>query len=610
MVGNPAYNEVIGYTPLIHPLLTTVTVPALITKVRSEITVADRYWLSYSPPLFPFQRLTIETVDRAKFTWIQIVRGGAKSYTIARYCLAKGLSHKAKFVFTGPTYRQALHVFNFIKTLIKENSLAGSPLNIESEVIRWVEGSLYSKIILSNGTEFVALPMGDGEKIRGERADVLVCDEFFLMEREMYQSHILPFLQGYKAPGSVGPKLILMTSAEYQDTFAYTVLIDRFLRKVAEENEIVARMHDYVRKYAVLDVNVDDLKAEGYIDESAMDVIEQRLIGATPDERAQALYNKWIGVSGQFFPANLVSKLRSASCHIEHEAERGYEYALSIDVATQQGGDSFVIDVWKYLPAYKKIALVNSYWNKGLTSDEMASKIHRYNRLFNPTWIVMDKGGGGLFVRDSLMKRKLTFRDNTEEDVLIPILEHNENRAINGQRKLVLNRPSDPVIRSGFADERSIGGDYVSMEDVLVHLQYDGLRQALQQLDVPIIIPAGYDPNDDSSDDDSNAVIFDHITESVMQLRHLTLKVNEGADGNKEIARTKVNKLPVYKWKNAVKDGASAFVYGFLAYKIYYKGYTKPDRPMPIVKQQRMDNTPDFTGMVEIFPDQIYDWRR
>lgn len=597
--------------PVDYNDLSTVTVQNLINSIRSDAVFADRYWLPNSDPLFPFQNLTLKTFDEHKFTWEQAIRGAAKSYGAARYCLVKGLTHKAKFVFTGPTYRQALHPFNYIVTLIEENSQPGNPLDLSKEVESIVRGSMFSRIKLKNGTEFVALPMGDGEKIRGERADVLVCDEFFLMDRAMYQSHILSFLKGYKKQGSVGPKLIITTSAEYQDSFAYTVFTDRFIKNLLIEDKLVAQDPTYKRKYAILDINVDDLIKQGYITD--MDIHEQQLVGATPEERQQALYNHWIGVSGQFFPANLVTKLRSDLVTIEHESDGNHRYCMTIDVATAQNGDLFILDIWKMLPELgNKMGLVNSYWNKGLGADEMASKIHSFNRRFHPTWIVMDKGGGGLFVRDALMKNKLVFRDGSTEDIKVPILEHNENRIVgDGERKLILNRPSDPKIREAFVDNsRSTGVDYIHSEDVFVHLMYDGLRQLLQREDQAILIPSGYVTNDDADPEVSNAVIFDNITESVLQLRHLALKINVGADGHKEVARTKVNKMPYYVWKNAVKDGASGFIYGYLAYQIFNRNNAPPVAASPIVRTIRTDEGIDFTGMVDHTPGQVYVWNK
>jgi hypothetical protein len=599
-------------TPLAWPFdiehLEDLTIPGLIFSIKhgpAAILLADGLFLPNSPKLFSFQNASMEALDDHAFIWMQAIRGAAKSYTAARFVLVKGLTNKIKVVFTAPTFRQAKHLFEYVAALIAENDDPNLPMDLGKEVDSIVRSSERAVIRMKNGTEFIALPMGDGERIRGERADILVIDEFFNMQKSMYQSHILPFLQGHKAADAVR-KLILLTSAEYQDSFAYTVLTKRFLAKIVEEDKLIAANPSYKRKYMVLDINIDDVLASGY--NYDMDVLEQQLAGATDEERQQALYNRWIGISGQFFPGDLYDRMISHEVQIEHEGDKDYNYCLSVDVAFEQGGDFMVIDVWKMLPERRRMALVNSYWKKGLSSDELASKIHRFNARFNPTWIVMDKGGGGLSVRDSLMKTKLIHRDNSEETVAVPILEHNELRTVNGQRKLIFNRPKDPKVGSCFADDRSRGGEHINAEDILVHLLHGGLRQTLQQDDIPILIPATYTDNGGDDELNSNAMIYDRIKESVLQLRHLAVKVIELSDGTKEVVKTKVNKVPAYVWKNAVKDGASAFIYGYICYKLFYKDRAQaPGRAAVPVSRPTQDVFARFAGIPDIHkPGQLY----
>jgi hypothetical protein len=601
-----------GPQPVQYPVdlnnLEHLSFPSLIASLKtvpSSILTADAVFLPNSPSLFSFQKMTMCAMDDHIFTWFQACRGAAKSYGAARYCAAKGLTNKIKVCFTAPTYRQAMHLFEYVVTILEENYDSALPCNLQHEVKRVVRGSMRSVIELSNGTEFVALPMGTGEGIRGERADILVVDEFFNMAKSMYQSHILPFLQGHKKADGIR-KLILLTSAEFQDSFAFTVLSQRFLPKIVAEDILSERDPNYKRKYCVIDVNIDDVLASGY--NYDLDVLEQTLAGATEEERQQAMYNRWIGISGQFFPGNLFDKMARPDIHIEHEAESGFDYCMSIDVATAPPpkGDFFVVDVWKMLPERKKMALVNSYWNKGLSSDEMASKIHHFNRKFGCSWIVMDKGGGGLYVRDSLMKKKLTFKDGTEENIEVPILEHNENRIIDGQRKLVFNRSSDEMLRSGFADDRSRGGEHIHSEDIMLHLLHDGLRQKLNENDMPILCPAGYLATNDDGEFTSNSKIFDNIKESIFQLRHLTIKIQENVDGTREVVKTKVNKVPAYVWKNSQKDGASAFIYGYIAYRIFYKGRTEVEPGMPIVLRNSQSPTSAYEGLADRKPGQTY----
>lgn len=578
----------------------------LVKAIRHDIILADEILLANSPRLKPFQKVTMRAFRDHAFCWCQACRGSGKSYIAARYLLVEGLLNTIRVVHTGPTYRQALHTWNYIESLIHENSLDGSPLDLSRELAGPItHGSMESVIELKNGTSFRALPMGNGQKLRGQRADVLDIDEAFLVEREMYQSHIVPFLLGHKEEGSIGPKLIMTTSAEYEDSFAYQgVLAGRFLPNIIKESKLVQIDPTYRRKYIVLDWNVDDVRASGY--NLSQDVLDLLLEGASEDERAQALYNKWVGVSGQFFPADLLDRMQSTEIDIEYRAEDGYDYGLAIDVATQRNGDFFVIHVCKFLPDRMRMAVVHSYWGKGKTADEMAWIIHDYNTKFNPKFIVMDKGGGGLFVLQSLSKSTLEFADGTIKKVSAPLLEHNEMVRMDGERKIIMNRASDDMVRAGLADDRSRMGEYIHSEDILIHLIHDGMRQAMKREDPPILVPATYRSNR-GDEENSEAVIFDNIKESVLQLRHLTMDVKELADGTKEVVRSKVNKVPVYKWRNQNKDGASAMTYAYLLYRIYYRHARREETEAaePIIVKTPIYGS-NFHGMVDYNPGERY----
>jgi hypothetical protein len=455
-----------------------------------------------------------------------------------------------------------------------------------------------------NGSIIKALPMGNGSRLRGERAQILVCDEFFLMEKTMYKSHIVPFLLGHKAKSAIGPKLIMSTSAEYEDSYAYQVLTKMVLPNIARESKIAAVTPGYKRKYVCIDWNIDDIQSQRLPDGTPYqvdkDVMAILLEGASEEERQQVLFNRWVGLSGQFMPANLVDRMSSADLRIEHVAEPGAQYSLAVDVATTPDGDRFVIHVLKFLGGNNKAGLVNTFMERGLTADEMAWYIHEFNRKFDPEWIVMDKGGGGLFVSQSLSKRKLVFKDGSEKEVSMPILEHSETRALDGDKKLILTRPTDPKVRSSFAGDRVRSGEYIGSEDIFVDLLYNGMRQALTRDDIPYVIPASCGEEGDEYDRSELKILSD-IRESVLQLKYLTLKYVTMPDGTREIVRSKVNRVPLYTWKTTNKDGASALFYSYIAYNLHYQESRGAESVvgMPLVRPNRYDALYDYDGFYE-----------
>lgn len=572
---------------------------------KNDIILRDKLWLPNSKPLFPFQRVTLRAMHEASIVWLEAMRGSAKSYGDARYALLEGLENPIKVVCTGPTFRQALHPFNYIDVLIHENWDEELPLSLSREQDgQTVRGNMEAVIRLKNGTVFKALPMGNGERLRGERADILLCDEFFLMEREMFQSHIVPFLLGHREPGQI-KKLIMSTSAEFEDSFAYSVLTKRILPNIVREDKLFQDDPNYKRTYALLSWDVDDLRAEGY--NFGQDVLDLLLEGANQEERDQALYNKWRGVSGQFFPANLVDKMSDPRVSIEYLKDGQHEYGMTVDIARAKDGDDFIIHVFKFIPEWgNKMTFVNSYRNKGLSAAEMAWKIYQYDERFNPTWILMDKGGGGIFVRDELMKSKLEFQDGTVKDIKPKdfILEWNENRSIPGRKKLIFNRYSDEQVRAAFASDRSRGGEYIHNEDIMSHLLYDGLRQTLHLHDIPILIPATY--SDEGDADNSEAEIFDRIRQSIQQLKLLRMDMKEDSEGNKIVVHSKVNNVPKYSWKHATKDGGVAFCYAYILFNLMYREDTaKHDIPQAITVPTIPNGLTELQGREQYSPGQF-----
>lgn len=551
-----------------------ITIPKLAQVVKNDMDLADRLFFPYSNQMFeyaPFQRVTAKAIKDHKFIFMQAIRGAAKSYTIARTLLLMMLLEKLTVILTAPTYRQALIPFGYMLSLIRENSAPGYPLSIENEIDGNItQGTMESRFRLKNGSLCKVLPMADGSRLRGERADILWNDEAFKLEREMYSSHIVPFLQKPVIPGRPESKLILSTSAESQDCFVYGLLL-KWLKNIQDETALVVADPRYKRKYCVLDWNFDDVTASGMKMEEDITKEIENIENNDPEEVARIRYNRWKSMSGSFFPGNLTERLRSTSVHIETSRPKGdtAAYGLAIDVASSKIGDYFVIHTLKHLEDARKTALVNTYWDKGLSNDEMALRIHEFNNLFNPEYIVIDKGGGGTYVVDSLSKRKLIMRDGTEHNIQVPLLLHDEP-ILNGQKKVFYNVPHDSMVRRALAGERLRGGEDIATVDIFIHLLYNSFRNAMLQEDVPLLIPFSASEDGDPNYDRSEVKILDQILESCHQLKALTYKTKVNLDGSVEKVLSKTNKVPMYVWKSQNKDGATALLYGWLLHLLHF----------------------------------------
>jgi hypothetical protein len=576
------------------------TFEELCDRLQNDILLADKVFLPFSPPLSIHQQATFRAYESGDYFFHEAVRGGAKSYTTSRFNLVYGLTHLVTTVLTAPTYRQALINFNYMVGCIKENNTVRNPFPLGKELDGKIigGGNIEARMRFKNGTVNKALPMGKGERVRGERADIMHCDEFYQMDKTMFMYHLLPILNKPEMEGDQlgltptrpDSKLIITTSAEYEDSFAYHFLTGTMLKKIKWEDELVAQDPNYRRKYWVLNWTFDDLKEFGYkMNKELWDLQTAEL---TPEEKQRALYNIWVGTAGQFFPSNLRETIASPTIKVETERRKGSDYALTIDVAMVEGGDDFVIHVWKFL-GNRKMALVNSYFDNGLPNDDMALKIHEFNDKFHPEWIYMDKGGGGLSVVNSLSKRILVLKNGEQVKIDNPIVLH-DDFALEGQHILIVNRPTDSKVREAFAGDAK-AAEYLSNEDVLSHLMYDNMKKLLTREEPLILIPDIADITQDNYGR-REIEIWDNINESVSQLRHLAVKTEEVSEGKRVVVRTKINKMPTYVWKHAKKDGGVCFCYGIVPYLLHYEDErgAEPEEPTVIVQPMYFTDSPIF----------------
>lgn len=129
--------------------------------------------------LLPFQMVMLDMLWKKKFPMILGARGCGKTFILAIYCLLRAiLVPGSRIVVCGAGFRQAKLVFKYIHTLYK-----ASPIIQECCDKRptYASDEAYLDIGLSR---ISAIPIGDGEKVRGMRATVLILDEFACLDKD------------------------------------------------------------------------------------------------------------------------------------------------------------------------------------------------------------------------------------------------------------------------------------------------------------------------------------------------------------------------------------------------------------------------------------------
>jgi Terminase large subunit, T4likevirus-type, N-terminal len=139
--------------------------------------------------LYPDQIINIKGMMNSNFTLCVWGRGLGKTYTAAIFCILQCIFFpNSNILIAGPTFRTARFIFNNIEKICDspEAQLLFQAMGVKSkrnDEFRW----------RINGGEIVAIPL-NGEKIRGFRANILIIDEFLLMNEELVEKVLMPFL--------------------------------------------------------------------------------------------------------------------------------------------------------------------------------------------------------------------------------------------------------------------------------------------------------------------------------------------------------------------------------------------------------------------------------
>lgn len=143
---------------------------------------------------------------------------------------------------------------------------------------------------------------------------------------------------------------------------------------------------------------------------------------------------KWENNSEGYYLASEVRKIRKSFIDIKLKGDIGKKYILGIDVARSPSGkgDNFTISVFEVntIPVFVYQIKCNN-----ITLEDMAGKVFMAVRDFNVVSIIMDPGGGGIFLADQLAKREqiLTIKGAKVRVEVVPIIKidaEGEGRAI------------------------------------------------------------------------------------------------------------------------------------------------------------------------------------
>jgi hypothetical protein len=140
--------------------------------------------------LLPMQVLILQEMWNRKFPMLVGSRGLGKTFILSLYCLLRAaLIPNRKIVVVGSAFRQSKYLHDYMENIWKNAPILRDMCDSNSGPRRDVD---MCKMTI-NGSTISALPIGDGQTIRGQRANDIVADEFASMSREVFENVIAGF---------------------------------------------------------------------------------------------------------------------------------------------------------------------------------------------------------------------------------------------------------------------------------------------------------------------------------------------------------------------------------------------------------------------------------
>lgn len=336
------------------------------------------------------QRLIIKGLWNHQFNLLILTRGGGKTFLLALYCILKAmLFPREKCVVASSSYRQAQFTFDEIIKFYEE-----SPLLRQATTKPPTKGPNACEMWLENGSKIICYPLGDGQKIRGARANTLVMDEVAQIPDDIINLVIIPMMNTRQDPFDTSGRKnhLVMASSAY---FQFNHLYDKYLAYKEYSNP---KSEKYDPNFGLHVFSVYDMP-KGWMDEAVIKLAKEQMSTIQFQMEYECLFP---AESEGFFPAKLLFGARKKSVMIEPKGEKGGEYVFGIDPA--RTGDNFALVVLRLGNPNKIVAV---YTLNKKTFPQMHDFIREKLRYYNSNGgqvvrIHMDNGGGGHTIKDFL----------------------------------------------------------------------------------------------------------------------------------------------------------------------------------------------------------------
>ncbi len=361
--------------------------------------------------IYPFQEIILRSWFDKNFSFFVCSRGGSKSFLSAIFCcLYPVFFPDSRIVLTSNSFRSTRRTIQLIERFINSKG-AGLLRQCYTSKTGRVEMKRHSdEYVLSCGdSAIIALPLND--KIRGQRAEILICDEFLSITQEMFKGVLLPFLtagtdiqekitaeqnleklnlnlsEEDRDMLAANKKLIALTSASFQFEYCYQ-LFSSWVKKIDEQSPIS-------KKYFVVRMSYEALP-ESLVEKEIVE--EAKSGGADSPSFQREFMARFASASDSYFN---IKKLHENTIPpgdlpcVQLKGSRDSKYILACDpsFSSSKASDLFGMCLYLLDNESRSITQVNSYGKAGADLKDHIEHLAYLLMSFNIVFIIADLGG-------------------------------------------------------------------------------------------------------------------------------------------------------------------------------------------------------------------------
>ena len=390
--------------------------------LRNNIAFTSELFLGVR--LFPFQAMSIKGMMISDYSMFVFSRGMSKTFSTAVYVLLECLLNpNANIGVIAGTFRQSKMIFQKM-----EDILSKPEAKLAKECgVKITKGTDQWTIKIGN-SKAVALPLANGERLRGFRFNRIVLDEFLTIPEKIFNEVILPFLGVIENPiereelynletrliekGEMSEedryvwpnnKLIILSSPSFKFEYMYK-LFKKYegliLDKEEEKNNEDEEENESVDAYRlIMQLSYDCAPKRLY---------DQNLLKQAKATMSEMQFNREFGAQFVDESDGYFRLSKMAACTIpdgespavEVVGNPSDEYILAFDPnwAGNTSADHFAMHVFKILQEEQKVCLIHSYAVAGVSlKDHMKYFLYLITH-FNIVGICGDYNGGVQFI--------------------------------------------------------------------------------------------------------------------------------------------------------------------------------------------------------------------